>query len=320
MRNTKSIQDKKRGFYPPLLQGEVMGEANQVGFISGISINQQDLCVFILLLPSIPSSKINNNAYTLLNENNIYGYAPVGRNCSFRTNPCEYFNPIALPIFGKYNNAGSFSDYIPDHNTKIIENYFGCDVPIIIKQIEWNHTGKIYFKCKDQSVSNIFYSLSGVFEHKKIFSDLISLFKKEYIAKNSTIEYKYKIMQEFWKGQKETKERYEKLKKVLYETKDKDKEMIKILKQLESGQPKELLIKIPDMLPFGEWDLFKRFYYDILLDDLLSDQFKAFELFIEAMKQCNKGFILPFKSLDDDYKFQKKILQSALSIIKDKEQ
>jgi len=46
--------------------------------------------------------------------------------------PGSDFTPIALPIFGKYNDYGSIMDIEKDNNISIIERFFGTDIDKII--------------------------------------------------------------------------------------------------------------------------------------------------------------------------------------------
>jgi hypothetical protein len=56
--------------------------------------------------------------------------------------PGNDFTPIALPIFGKYNDYGSIEDIERDANVESIEKYFGLDIEKIIDLVDDDMIGR----------------------------------------------------------------------------------------------------------------------------------------------------------------------------------
>ena len=58
--------------------------------------------------------------------------------------PGSNFTPIALPIFGTYDEYGTIENIVYDENVKIIEKYFDMDIDLIIGRIDDHMVGRIY--------------------------------------------------------------------------------------------------------------------------------------------------------------------------------
>lgn len=52
------------------------------------------------------------------------------------------FTPIALPIFGKYNDYGNIEDIVRDENVEAIERFFNLDIYQVLRIIDDNMIGR----------------------------------------------------------------------------------------------------------------------------------------------------------------------------------
>lgn len=96
-----------------------MGSFNVACSISGISISYKQEIRYLLLMPN----KYKQHQVHKLNRTNQFLYQD------------DLFKPFALPIAGRYNDAGGIQDVVKDSNTEIIEARYGMSIEDIAKGI-----------------------------------------------------------------------------------------------------------------------------------------------------------------------------------------
>lgn len=95
------------------LTQKIMGCFNVMGFHSHLPIVYgNDIVLLLGVKSNYEKKKVRHDIVT---------FAPGGE-----------FTPIALPIFGTYDDYGSITNIIKDKNTEIIEKFFGLDIDKII--------------------------------------------------------------------------------------------------------------------------------------------------------------------------------------------
>jgi hypothetical protein len=268
----------------------------QMGFISKVPIEYGDSCIFI---PLLPSHSFGDTA-----ELKIDSIANIS--------PRLFFKPATLPIFGLYNSEETDMYNIrKDSNTTSIESYFGCEIPVFVKQIIFRMNGKKFFRCKKEDASKYFYSLYGVFEHEKFFWELALSTKCEKLDVNSNLR-------EFWQGQMEAQKKYDTLKNALESYENQSKEIRRALGQLKSGLPDELTETRPDLLPFGDWEFFKAIYYDIVMSQYLENSFNEFYMFEKAMESISMKYNIQYPNQKENLNLKKKVYTTSSKLLLEK--
>lgn len=85
--------------------------------------------------------------------------------------PMINYEPIALPIFGSYDDYGGIEDIEKDDNTAALEAYFGCDIETLCGIV----TEGVKPSKKEFGEERMKYlsSLTGMFIHRKIYDRMV---------------------------------------------------------------------------------------------------------------------------------------------------
>lgn len=86
--------------------------------------------------------------------------------------PGDKFTPIALPIFGKYDDYGKIENIERDDNVIAIEKFFGMDIDSLIELVDDAMVGRSYDTDKYEEFCQKIYDLQDKF--------IISHFEREY--------------------------------------------------------------------------------------------------------------------------------------------
>ena len=104
-----------------------MGSFNRACSVSNLSIGYDDPVAFFLLAPNtMPRSSWKDDELNYREKVHRVGIGSglLHSNC--------YFNPIALPIFGTYNDYGGIANIQEDSNTRALEKFFGIPIDRIV--------------------------------------------------------------------------------------------------------------------------------------------------------------------------------------------
>lgn len=113
------------------------------------------------------------------------------------------FTPIALPIYGIYNDYGIICDIVHDDNVDNIEKFFNCPIEKLIYIIDCKNFGrylsksdtKLYDKFKEnfESIGGRTYELALSIEHRFVYETLCKLKTGTGIDVDKSFEYTLQI-------------------------------------------------------------------------------------------------------------------------------
>lgn len=157
-----------------------MGSFNVAGSMSNLSLRCGTEVVFIPLIPNRNNYKIRGtkekgdilltpSSQLVSNEGASYMYVPA-----------------FLPIKGIYNDYGSLKEIERDANVEYIEDYFGITIDEFMAQVTRNWCNDHNAFCEDESRNELLYNLSGMFESRQVYDDMVAMSKVEHSAYNSS--------------------------------------------------------------------------------------------------------------------------------------
>lgn len=117
------------------------------------------------------------------------------------------FTPIALPIYGTYDDYGLIDNIKHDENVEIIENFFNCSIEDIIRIIDDKNYGR-YQSAKEKHIYNSLkekidaididkYELSLCIDHSFIYQSISEIMLQERfgIDINASLEYTKEVIE-----------------------------------------------------------------------------------------------------------------------------
>lgn len=128
-----------------------MGCFNMVGCVSKLPIYSNDeICAFI---------------YTTSEK-----YDKLEQTTDMFSLYNDFYFPVCLPVFGKYDEYGGITDIIQDENVKLINDVFGMPVEQVIEMLIYNMNSLEYQKL--QEILKIKTYLFVAYDHKSIYEYL----------------------------------------------------------------------------------------------------------------------------------------------------
>lgn len=121
-----------------------MGCFNQTAFLSNLQLTVGTPTVLIFMIPNQPT---NHAVYST-----------------------DQYQPIFLPVFGKYDDYGTIEDIVRDRNVLFLEDYFGVKIKNLIEAVD-NNLCQPYDHQKFQTKKNndTFQKLVFALEHQEVY-------------------------------------------------------------------------------------------------------------------------------------------------------
>lgn len=142
-----------------------MGSFNKIGFLSSLPISAGDDTALIFLKPN--------------------KYAEKGGT----TYSTDWYEPIFLPIFGRYDDYGKIENIKQTSSVKFIEDFFGLDIQKIVEDIDNLSVGRYKSKELEAPKNNeIYKKLTFGLDHTSVFEKMASK-KRHYYTEGYVVEY-----------------------------------------------------------------------------------------------------------------------------------